>query len=124
MNEEYVNVNLGKGIKVRVHVKVDEVGKRVIAFTDKRVMPVVLELFQRKAKNAFSFVLFNEYIQKRLLLRQKYKVVIPYGIPEMQDIEQAKQFAVVCLQKKLQQCIRRRIDYISDILMNVYNSLQ
>lgn len=124
MSEEYVNVNLGKGIKVRFHVKVDETAKRVIVYTDKRVMPVVLQLFQRKAKSAFSFVLFGEHIQKRLLLKQKYKVVIQYDIPEMPDVEHAKAFAIVCLQKKLQQCIRRRIDYVSDVLMGIYNALQ
>ena len=124
MREEYVNVNLGNGIKVRFCVKVEEKGNRVVASTDRRAEYVVLQYFQRKTKNTFSIIYFNESIQKRLLLRPKYKVVIEYGFSEMPDAEHAKEFAIACLKKKLQGYIRRRIDYISNILMDIHNSLQ
>ena len=120
-NVKHFKIKLDCGIKIPCLMKNEEKGNCIIVSTDRNVNAVV-QYLQRRFDHHFEMLLFREHIFKRLKLRPAYKVVIEYD--EKFSASDAEKLAVKILQKKVNEAVRRRLDYISDIFMDVRNSIQ
>lgn len=120
-NVKRFRMKLDCGIKMPCLLKDEEKGNRIVVCTDRNVNAVV-RYFDRRIDHHFESAVFKEHVFKRLKLRPTYKVVVEYG--DGLPASEAETIAMSRLRKKVNDAVRRRLDYVSDILMEIHNSLQ